>query len=387
MSSIYSVETIRGLTCLLVVVSHILSCSIPAHGNDSASVTLYAYYTDPFLDHYALQSFRIPLFAMIAGLVYAYKPVSVGNFHVLFQNKVKRLLVPFVCVTVLLFGYYSIKGLVQSQPWNMNSIGSLYHSLFYKSNHLWFLQTLFIVTMIVASLDYLKLLRTPLYWLTGLGLALLVRVWVPAMDFMNPAGVAYLLPPFLLGYGLNRYAGLCNHNGIKLMAAVVALVLIVISNAVLQHKEWAQGLTINMEPTGVLFTILGLCLGYLIIMFMPQIPGFRILGAYSYAIYLFHMYGMFLGMRLTHYFPTRGVLADLGIKLSFSLALPLLIDLTIARYQPVRALLLGGTKRQNPLPQLRMAWQQIQRPKQIFNNNVLAKIRPSKPRDKAAMAA
>lgn len=387
MSSIYSVETIRGLTCLLVVVSHILSCSIPAHGSDSTSVTLYAYYTDPFLDHYALQSFRMPLFAMIAGLVYAYKPVSAGTFRVLFHKKIKRLLVPFVSVTILLFGYYSMKGLAQSQPWNMDSIGSLFHSLFYKSNHLWFLQTLFVVTMIVASLDYFKLLHTPLYWLAGLGLALLLRAWVPAIDFLNPAGVAYLLPPFLLGYGLNRYAGLCNQNWIKLMTAVVALVLIVVSNAVLQHTEWAQGLTFNMEPTGVLFTILGLCLGYLIITSMPQIPGFRTLGAYSYAIYLFHLYGMFMGMRLAHYFPDRGVLADLGIKLSFSLAFPLLIDLTIAQYQPVRALLLGGTKRQNPLPQLRMVWQRIQYPKQIFNNNVLANIRPSKPNDNTAKAA
>lgn len=104
-----------------------------------------------------IYGFHMPLFMMISGAVYMYtrKEINtikeVGSFIL---KKAKRLLIPFVLVTILwqiplkyISGYFTngIKDAI---------LGQL---LLFGNSHLWFLVVLFIIFVVVAFIEYLDI--------------------------------------------------------------------------------------------------------------------------------------------------------------------------------------------------------------------------------------
>lgn len=92
-----SIETLRGIAILLVVIGHVIG-STPSGGMkiDYPHPLRYLYLWIDYI--------QMPLFTAIAGWVYALKPFSsASGFGVFVKKKALRLLVPMAVVGTLYF--------------------------------------------------------------------------------------------------------------------------------------------------------------------------------------------------------------------------------------------------------------------------------------------
>src|SRR5688572_16946795 len=85
------VDTLRGLAVLLMVAGHVIG-DLPTTGLRVAD--------DSTLRHFyvSLQFLRMPLFAVITGYVYAYRPLEPDKAGRFLANKLRRLLIPLFTV-------------------------------------------------------------------------------------------------------------------------------------------------------------------------------------------------------------------------------------------------------------------------------------------------
>ncbi len=205
-----AIQSLRGIAVILMVAGHEI-----ATNDDGARVGLW---NDFYL---GLADIRLPLFTLISGYVYAMVPiVEWGRYPQLIKGKSRRLLLPLITVgTVLYVLKRTLPGL------NSNADGvALWQVYVFKFEHVWFLQSLFIIFLIVGILDSSGLLASRVRWSIATALAAItfVVVHVPAgVDVFTVSGALRLLPFFLLGYGLRRHA-LFDVRGAWAVATIVA---------------------------------------------------------------------------------------------------------------------------------------------------------------------
>jgi fucose 4-O-acetylase-like acetyltransferase len=97
-----------------------------------------------------LEDLRMPLFTTISGVVYALRPVhELSGFPGLICGKVRRLLVPLHTVGALLFLMQRIAPGVNHRP----ELGDVWRICLYQYEHLWFLEAIFLVFLVVGLLD------------------------------------------------------------------------------------------------------------------------------------------------------------------------------------------------------------------------------------------
>ena len=185
-----SIETLRGLACVLIVAYHSISAGLAADG-----LLGYGYLAHCF------RLIRLPLFVAISGYVYAKYPIELGALGQFLAGKARRILLPWVSVTLLTLGLRALL----TRGWGDLSAAGILQAFWLPIDHLWFLPALFWVVLTVAILERNRWLSSFRHWL----LACMVA-WVPAVFFMVfPAmaitGYFQLLPFFLFGLGLFRF--------------------------------------------------------------------------------------------------------------------------------------------------------------------------------------
>ncbi len=285
-----SIDTLRGLACILLVAFHVI-------GHDStAGLRLPHEHVLPQIND-ALALLRMPLFSLLSGFVYAWRPYS-GQPEVFVKAKVRRLIVPLLLVGT----FFAV--LQASTPgangghydWRLLHIVPV--------AHFWFLESLFIIFMLVIVLERFGLLATPgrfaLVWLASAGIFLLD----PLPIYLGLEGATYLMPFFLLGLASNRF-GERLPRGVVLLstgAVLVALVLYV-------------GLVVRMLPNRIepVALAISVCAGVFLLRSQFEVRWLAWIGVYSFAIYLFH--SMFSAA-------SRIVLLNIGVQ-----SVPLLFTL------------------------------------------------------------
>jgi peptidoglycan/LPS O-acetylase OafA/YrhL len=289
-----------------MVVGHVI-------GSDSASGLRapdgsgwrYAYYT--------LAPFRMPLFTAISGFVYALRPATAAGWRSFAAGKARRLLVP-LCVVGSVF--VTLQMLTPGTNARLRP-ADLPHLVIYPYAHFWYLYALAWIFLLVGACDALGQLRTVARWELLLGAALLVagsgRL---ATAFLGLGQAQVLLPYFLLGLGLSRFGFA---TGSRLAAALLGAGGV---GLVLYQGDWFGWW--RLDPLG------GLAWR---VTWRPL----AVLGGYSYAIYLMHVFGA-AGARIA--------LHDLGVSrlpvlvvpsLVAGLAFPILVqELAMRRRWPAR---------------------------------------------------
>jgi peptidoglycan/LPS O-acetylase OafA/YrhL len=194
-----SIQTLRGIAVLLLVAFHVIG--------DSAHSGLRVGPDSPFnYFDLGLADVRMPLFTLISGYAYAMLPVAQWrDYPQLVRGKSRRLLLPLVTVgTVLYIVKCTVPGL------NSGDDGLAFWRVFvFRFEYLWFLQSIFIVFVVVGMLDASRLLASRTRWsiVTVLAAVVFVFVQVPSRaDVFTLSGALRLLPFFLLGYGMRRHA-------------------------------------------------------------------------------------------------------------------------------------------------------------------------------------
>lgn len=320
-----SVETLRGLAVLLMVLGHVIGDSA-GRGlrveDDSHLRWLY----------YTFQDVRMPLFTVISGFVYAMRPVRFGAASRFLRGKARRLLLPLVTVGTLQFALQHVAAWTN----HVEAWVDVWKVYVYGYDQFWFLQALLPVFLTVVILDGFEVMATEVAWLGCVALAALASRVLPKSDFFSLWGYLYLLPYFLLGCGLNRFPGFLSRR-----PAVAALGLLLAAGLAVQQAKWFTDLGVDLDPTGWLALAVGLTGTSLLFRFRRSVPCLATLGAYSFSIYLFHVFGT-AGSRM--------LLSRVGIEsrpgllvagLAAGLALPIAAELTLRRNRVLRTALLG----------------------------------------------
>src|SRR6478609_4484880 len=138
-----SLDTVRGIACVLLVLYHVVG------GNSESGLRL-----GPDSEYQevnqALAFVRMPLFTFLSGVVYALRPVAPGVGRHFAAGKLKRLLLPFICVSVLFAILQKLTpGTNAKLDW-----AEIPLVVIWPYAHLWFIAALLLVFAVVGTLDY-----------------------------------------------------------------------------------------------------------------------------------------------------------------------------------------------------------------------------------------
>ncbi len=262
------IDTLRGLACLLVVGYHATDVHAPNLISGDGS----------FIEEFnqALFMVRMPLFTFLSGLVYSMRPVQTFSSPFLI-GKVRRLLVPMLTVgtTLYVMQYLTPGTVAHGEPFPLLHVEPMFP--------FWFLEALFQIYVIVAILEHtnqLVTLRSALAVFVG---ACLLCVSGLGTEYFAFQDALYLLPFFLAGMIVRRYEILekiSDHLGIVVAVSCLAF---------LTFAQSIDGLD-EVPRRSFLALFVGTMCCISLIAVKPRVEVLAKLGAYSFSIYLFHIF-------------------------------------------------------------------------------------------------
>lgn len=319
-----SIETLRGIAILLVVVGHVIG-SGPGGGMkiDFPHPLRYLYVWIDYI--------QMPLFTAIAGWAYALKPFSAASgFGSFAGKKALRLLVPMAVVGTLYFGVQYLMPGTNSK----GELSQMWRIYLFPYTIYWYLPSLFLIFMLQWLIDLRSWMDTLAKWticcVAALILSRINDAWIlhGVPDFFSFKGALGQLPYFFAGVASCRFAASLYGN-LEVRRAMLAVALLGI--ALIQVVWFCPGeyasLCRLLYPVTLIPTL------FLLLALKWHHRFFVWIGGYAYSIYLFHGFGTSGG---------RIVLKMMGIDA----VVPILLSATfIATTGPVWAdRLLGRSK-------------------------------------------
>lgn len=318
------IETGRAIALLLLVAYHVIGAA-PTSGlavNYPSALRMFA---DFFVD------LRMPLFAMIAGLVFAMKPPKPAGLGSFFLGKARRLVLPGI-VAILVFELVARLGHTDFD------VRSQYLRPFITGYaHFWFLQSILLIFIVYAPLDSLTCGKIAPYALIASILLSLSGLGIPNNPF-SADGAMMLWPYFILGVLIWRHRDwIFRHRWQMIVLAAALLIAGSLWNIRILQETGA--FSSERRDLQSILSATGGC-----ILAMLALPRIRILdgiGAMSFTIYLYHVFGTSLMRRALQ----SGVTDDLALQvlagILAGLALPIAIHKLAERYDLTRLLILG----------------------------------------------
>ena len=323
---------LRAIGAVLVVAGHVI-------GNDARRGMQVPDRSGWRYLYLALADLPMPLFTLVAGYVYALRPTATaGALGVYTRARARRLLVPLLTVGTVLFATKTMVPGTNTRPaWS-----GYWRVFVFPYEHLWYLQAIFVVSLLAAALDVLGLLTSRRSWGTVLVGSLLlyatVRVPLPDDVFMVD-GVLRLLPFFLLGLGMHRH-GVLDLRGRQVVPAVALL-------AVLFCLRMGQELGVRRLGGAVPARTLaeGLGIAAVVVVFALRRllchPWLVRLGAFSFAIFLLHVFGTAASRLALRDLGVRADLPVFVVGLAVGVAAPVVFTLATRRSRFLRTAVLG----------------------------------------------
>lgn len=299
------IDTVRGLACALLVAHHCTLSLTDYRGWDAETV----HRVDEMLSY-----LRMPVFAFISGLILGITSSPIPNTGFVLK-KAKRLLVPFLAVTViLLVGRAAARGDVTPLD--------IPYSWIYPHSHMWFLPAAFLFFLASAFFSLVADLRQPRGAIIFLALALC------ASSLPLPSGLpfaadkaAQLAPFFALGIAIAPLRKQASPKHMALVGVVVA------TFALLLFMAGADASRVLISTAVVSAVFLA----------MPYVRPLEWIGRYSFSIYLFHGVLISLLIRLA---PGAPMFASAATFLA-ALLVPVAIEMAIRRWLPIAMPLIG----------------------------------------------
>ena len=323
-----SIETLRGIAIISIVVFHVI-------GNNSNDGLQFA---DDSLWQYINYSFkylRLPLFSALSGFVYALKPVERDGVVRFLKGKSRRILLPFISVSSLQY----LVNVFLPQVNNAVKLQEMWGIYFYPYAQFWFLQALFIIFIAISILERLKITKIFKWWALTLLCAVTMLVTlgpVCRIDLFKIRGCLYLFPFFLLGVGLQRFPGKILRKPLPILLFITFIVGIV-----LQQLNWHGLVDLERQQYGLLSVVIGVSGISLLFHTRRPVTFLARIGYFSYSIYLFHIFataGSRIILRLMSFESTIllfviGVVAGVGV--------PVIIETVLLQSVVVRRIFLG----------------------------------------------
>lgn len=318
------IESARAIAMLLLVAYHVIGAE-PDVGLQISYPSPLRLFADFFVD------LRMPLFAMISGLVYAMKPPMPAGLGSFFLGKARRLILPGV-VAILAFE------LVANLGHNDFDVRSHYLRPFITGYaHFWFLQSILLIFVVYAPLDSLTGGRIAPFALLGSALFSLSHLGVP-YDPFSADGAIMLLPYFILGVLVWRHRTSILDRRWQ-FALIAALLLIAGSLWNMRILEQTGAFSSDRRDLQSLLSAGGGCM--LAMLVLPRIRLLDGIGAMSFTIYLYHVFGTSMMRRLLQGTSFDVLWFEILAGMAAGLLLPILLHKLAERYNITRLMILG----------------------------------------------
>lgn len=322
-----SIEGLRGIAIILVVSFHV--------ANDAPLESVKQIYD--YLS-YTFQNIRMPLFTMLSGYLYAARPVKNGKYKSFVSGKLHRLILPMFTVVTIQFLFSALAPSVR----NSEYIGDIWKVYIYPYEHFWFIQSIFLIFLLVGLLDSFGIIDSISRWLSFLIVSIamyLIRPDVYAeIEIFSIGGSIYLMPFFLTGVGFARYPDKTLSK--KVIVSAVAIFSLFL---LLQQCAWFFNLPLNTTKSSVSGVAMGIT-ACILLFYWRALFKFRLLvfvGGYAYCIYLYQAFGAAIGRRIS------GNLLELDdhqyfiLTVSITLFSGIVVEHFISKNRALRKIFLG----------------------------------------------
>jgi peptidoglycan/LPS O-acetylase OafA/YrhL len=258
--------------------------------------------------------------------VYAHKPCQTNAVNFL-QKKARRLLLPMLTVgTVFVLLQQFISG---DKPVVDNWF--LLHII--PVAHYWFVESLFMVFILVTILEKVKFLNNYKTWAIVLFVSAVLYSMPITWPYFSFSGFIYLTPFFLAGMGVQRY------NLITIPNRPLALV------ALLPMVALFSLIYINVLPMWGQRTLPALLIGFaacitLLVLGLKSKLLARI-GVFSYSIYLFHVFFTAFARILFGKLDMIEVDQVFIVSLTAGIVGPIIVEKILGRFSLLGVLFLG----------------------------------------------
>lgn len=262
-----NMDAVRGLACLLVIALHVVG--------DHPTVGLHLPMTSGW--HYAMVSIeflRIPLFTALSGYLYAGRRVSRPEFAGFWAKKIRRLGVPLVCVTTVV---WLLRRPVYSDQ------DPLPIALVFSFVHLWYIQALIILFAVISVWDACFRPGPLTLAVAALATVMISQSGLTVTTFFSVAGALYLAPYFLFGIILRQHPDWLRDR--RIGTAALAVVAIILTSQQLGLFGLTNEVTLLQLPAA----LAGMAFVVFLLQRMPPNPLLAAIGSYSYTIYLWHI--------------------------------------------------------------------------------------------------
>ncbi|MEI6437320.1 MAG: acyltransferase [Candidatus Omnitrophota bacterium] len=264
-----SIETLRGIAVILVVAGFIVQGEYAFVGSGTRFQSwLYFIYN-------CLVPVRMPLFTVISAYLYAHSPATRETLGKLIRGKFSRLGYPFFVVSTI---QYVILSLLHVQ--GDNPIGEIYRIYLWPFHQFWFIWAIFWIFMLIGYLDSIKALETTRQWFAWLALFTVCNIALDPPTLLGLSGINYLLPFFLLGYGISRFA----KELFTPRMIVLYTVMTLLTYAVYIYFR-------KIPHSGPFYKTLALACSFsvvpLVVHFRRNVPWLAAIGYYAFGIHIF----------------------------------------------------------------------------------------------------
>ena len=258
------IDTLRGLACVLLVSYHVVGAT------PSSGLLLHEGWLRDVNDYLAY--LRMPLFTVLSGYVYAARPFS-GKALGFVLGKARRLLIPMLFVgTIFAF----LQGLV---PGANAEVESWYLLHIVPVGHFWFVESLFIIFLLIMPLERFSFLSSMPSFLIVFAVSVVLYLFFPITKFFSISGVTYLLPYFLFGLWCGRYKVI--DSAPRVWAGLMALAVLS-ALALFGHYEFST--------RSVFAIFVGVLACAALVGSRMKVALLARIGVYSYTIYLLHIF-------------------------------------------------------------------------------------------------
>lgn len=228
---------------------------------------------------------RMPLFTVISGWVYALMPVTKDNLKPFFLAKIRRIIIPLFFVATVLYFVSGVvndtyPGIVGRNPQEVLP-HQFWKMWFYHFGHLWFLQAIIILFVLIALIDASRAMTNIKQWLFWLGTTIVVYYALPDhIELWSISKTKTILPFFIFGVGLRRFQEqIFSSKFVKFTWPIVAVALLI------KYFDWPW---ILAKHDGILNLVIGTIAPVYLLSLNIKVKPLIWVGKYSYTIYLYH---------------------------------------------------------------------------------------------------